>query len=145
MRKKTKYEVPLELIGLEEGNFHLLIKSTFLQNEEKYWILDTGASKSVFDANDSEHFKALPDQENQINSAGIGSHPIETTIGILEEIRFADFMIRKFEVALIDLDSINKVYGQFCPYRISGLLGSDFLVEHQAIIDYRKRGLTLYQ
>jgi len=145
MRKKTKFDVPLELIGLEEGNYHLLVKSVFNQDEVKYWILDTGASKSVFDATECGLFETLANEGNPVNSAGIGSHPIETSIGILAPVGFADFVKSKFEVALIDLDNINDVYGQFCPYRISGLLGSDFMVEHHALIDYRKRVLTLYQ
>jgi hypothetical protein len=52
MSREKKYEIPLLLIALEDENYHLLIDATFLNGENGKWVLDTGASKSVFDINE---------------------------------------------------------------------------------------------
>jgi hypothetical protein len=145
MKRKRKFEIPLDLIGLEEDNYHLLVKSEIRNYGEAYWILDTGASKSVFDVALESCYTPVSKAGIQINSTGIGSDPIETTIGILHPVLFSSFEINDFLVALIDLGPVNSIYGQFVDKQIAGLLGSDFLQQHHAIINYRKKTLTLYR
>lgn len=145
LKRRNKFEIPVELTGLEEGNFHLLLRSVFKDGAIKYWILDTGASKSVFDIAETNYYTPVSKSGLQVNSAGIGAGHIETSVGILQSFSLADFKKRSFEVALIDLEPINQIYGQFSPHRISGLIGSDFLVRHKALIDYQKKRLTLHR
>ena len=57
MSKKKKYVVPLQLVELEDENYHILIETIFQNGEKGKWAIDTGASKTVFDANLIEHFK----------------------------------------------------------------------------------------
>jgi hypothetical protein len=145
IKRKRKFELPIELIGLEEDNYHLLIRSCFEDNEPKFWILDTGASKTVFDVRESAYYTVSINSEMQINSAGIGTGTIETTVGVLHPIWFSDFEKRRFEVAMIDLEQVNQIYSQFTDTRIVGLLGSDFFHHHKAVIDYQKLTITLYR
>ena len=42
-------EIPLQIIELERDNFHILIEGHFGNESTLYWIIDTGASKTVLD------------------------------------------------------------------------------------------------
>lgn len=140
---KHLLRIPLHLVELEGENYHLLLESA-LENEQKcWWVLDTGASKSVLDVNREDLFFLTDNVEEEVKSAGIGDVIVETAMGTIPEIRFGEFTINNWQVALIDLGHLNKLYRQFSDKTIGGLLGSDFFLQHAACIDYEKMELTL--
>jgi hypothetical protein len=51
--------------------------------------------------------------------------------------------IEKMQLAVLDLTHINELYSASTDLEICGLLGGDFLVQHKAVIDYKKRRLIL--
>lgn len=139
-----KYKIPLELIELEANNYHITLNCRFASGREGLWIIDTGASKTVFD----EALKDLYDlvesgEELKIQSAGIGEGKLDTALGQLHGFSFSNFNIETLNVALIDLSHINKLYYHVAAREICGLIGSDFLLDHKAVIDYKKMVLTL--
>lgn len=144
MARKTKYVIPLQLIELENENYHILIETEFLNGESGKWAIDTGASKSVFDTNQLNHFRFTENSNTDIQSSGIGEVQIETQTGIIFKLKIGDFELNHWPVAIIDLQFVNKLYSQFTEETIVGLLGSDFLVAYSAVIDYRKLELTFY-
>lgn len=144
MARKKKYIIPIEQLELEEDNYHLLIESNFNDGTKGKWIIDTGASKTVFDIKHKSHFELLDSKHTEIKSAGIGDGHIETFIANLSEISFGDLKLHNWPIAVIDLQHINRLYQQFTGETIVGLLGSDFLVQHQAILDIKKKTLTLF-
>jgi hypothetical protein len=143
MVRKRKHELNLKLIELEEGNFHIILSGTINNIHECHWIIDTGASKSVFDVTQIDMYKPIDNPEQEIRSAGIGEGHIETSMGLLERLSFGEVTETDFYVALINFTHINQLYSQFTDSDVHGLLGSDFLLAHQAVIDYRKLTLTL--
>jgi len=144
MAKKRKYIIPIEQLELEEDNYHLLIESHFGDGFIGKWIIDTGASKTVFDIKHKSHFELIESKHTEIKSAGIGDGHIETFIANLPEITFGDLKLFNWSVAVIDLQHINRLYQQFTGETIVGLLGSDFLVQHQAILNVKKLTLTIF-
>jgi len=140
---KKKVEIPVKLIELEKGNYHLLVKARFEKGDSVYWVIDTGASKSVFDINKSNYFTVIDLDNKQIRSAGIGEGHIETKAARLSKFYLGKQKISGLEVALISLDHVNQLYKEFSSTGISGLLGSDFLLKYEAIINYKKRILKL--
>lgn len=145
MPRKKKYSIPIQLVELEQENFHILIETTFGDQHSVKWAIDTGASKTVFDINRKEYYELAQIQPEEIQSAGISESQIETKAGQLNTMLLADMEFTDIEVALIDLQHVNNLYQQFTDETLVGLIGSDFLVKHQAIIDYKKLTLTLYQ
>lgn len=143
MVRKRKHSLDLKLVELEEGNFHLLVSGKIDGVHVCHWIIDTGASKSVFDVNQVDMYSPNHNPEQEIRSAGIGEGHIETSMGILENLNFGELIESQFHVALINFSHINELYSQFTDEEVHGLLGSDFLLAHQAVIDYRKLTLTL--
>jgi hypothetical protein len=139
-----KHVIPLELIELEEANYHIAVKSVFKSGGEGLWIIDTGASNTVFNRLSVHHFDPLPaEDQTTIQSAGIGSNQLDTTPGILHPFYLGKYMIGSIKVALIDLSGINSLYYHTTGLEICGLIGSDLLLENRAVIDYARLQLTL--
>lgn len=144
MARKKSHTLPIQLVELEDQNYHILIETGFQHQLRGKWVIDTGASKTVFDLNHSNYFELSESQAPDIRSAGIGEGNIDTQTGILPILILGDIELNNWPVAIIDLGHINELYKQFTNENIVGLLGSDFLVQHQARIDFRKLTLTFY-
>ena len=77
------------------------------------------------------------------NPAGLGGEDIDSDLVEIESLSFGNFISEALNVVLIDLNHINNMYEKYCQRQICGLLGSDFLLNHHAIIDYQKSLLIL--
>lgn len=138
-----KYTSNLQLIELEDDNFHMIVPAVFNGGETGYWIVDTGASKSVFDLNLKDLYEPAGEETDQIHTAGIGEKPIHTSIGVLQSFFLGKFLVENLRVALLDLSHINQFYTQAASMNICGLLGGDFLRKYNAVVDYRKKTMRL--
>ena len=139
-----KIIVPLQIIELEEGNYHLFAVCEFDNKKTGYWAIDTGASKTIFNRLLTDFY--IPDKvadERQIHSSGLGETLIETELGTLIPFHLGNYRIVNLHVALIDLSHINRLYHQSTDIRICGLLGGDFFNRHNAVIDYRRKQIRL--
>jgi hypothetical protein len=138
-----KYNIPLQIVELEDDNFHLIVTSVFSDGSTGRWVVDTGASKTVFDRNAEEKYTLLSGETDQLHTAGIGSKPVEATAAVLVPFSLGKMHVEKLKVALIDLSHINELYTKSANLSISGLLGGDFLMRYRAVIDYRKKVMQL--
>ncbi len=138
-----KIKIPLQLVELEDDNFHLVVQSVFEDETTGFWVVDTGASKTVFDKNLENQYDSEEESSDQLHTAGIGEKPIETTLARLKPFSLGKLNVENQKVALLDLTHINKLYSKATSLQICGLLGGDFLMMFQAIIDYRKKIMIL--
>jgi hypothetical protein len=140
-----KYSIPLELIELEEANYHLAVPCKFISGGVGLWVIDTGASKTVFDKSLVNFYDPVnPDDQPAVQSAGIGSDLLDTSLAILHPFLLGKYRITSMKAALIDLSHINKLYFHATEREICGLIGSDFLLEQKAIIDYGRLKITFF-
>ena len=58
-------KISIELVELEYHNYHLLVQGKFEDGEKAYWIIDTGASKTVFDKNLSQYCTQVEPANNE--------------------------------------------------------------------------------
>ncbi|HAP17964.1 MAG TPA: hypothetical protein DCR38_09420, partial [Butyricimonas virosa] len=58
-------------------------------------------------------------------------------------LQIGDHTIENVHAAVIDLQYVNSLYDKHLQRRVAGLLGSDFLVRHEAVIDYGNKELRL--
>jgi len=139
-------EIPLLLIELERENYHILIQGHFEDETPAYWIIDTGASKSVLDINLKAFYEVTDsDNEDDYQSAGINQGMLETSVGKMAYLRFGDLKITNHKLALIDLTHVNDIYSKYTSYRISGLLGGDILMHYHCKIDYSRKTIQFIE
>lgn len=139
------HTIPLEIVELEEGNFHVFVELS-IKGEKARLLIDTGASKTVFDAERVLRFAAATDIEDGISkSVGLGADQMDTRLVKLKRIQFRKLKLKKLEVAVLPMQHVNNTYSMLGLPMIDGVLGSDFLVKHDAVIHFRKAKLTLYK
>ena len=135
--------LPIDIVSLGEDNsFHLFVNGTI--DDRKYDLLiDTGASHTIFDATLVPELSAGETTGQEIQSAGIQAGELKSSIGRIKKFKLGELKRIDWKVVLIDLTHVNDLYRKFTDTRVAGLIGSDFLLKHKAIIDYKKRELVL--
>jgi len=137
--------IPLVLLNLQDDGFHLLVEVVVFNKTFKA-VLDTGASKTVFDKTTVESY--LENQQLQISdrvSTGLGTTNMESFTWQVPQIEIGGFQLNNFEVAVLDLSSINYAYENLSIEPIIGVIGGDILTSYRGVIDYGKKTLTLKQ
>lgn len=134
--------IPIQLLELDDKGIHLIIKARLDDDLLINLIIDTGASKTVFDINLLQDYCTFIDEENTIESKGINSEFLETKKAEIKKIKFGNIEFTAFETVLLDLSNINDIYSEFSDLTIYGLIGGDFLIKHKAVINYHDKTLS---
>lgn len=133
----------LLLEEIEPGNYHVFIEAKAGRHKIRL-LVDTGASRTAFDM---ERFKRLAGKKeataDPIHSVGLGSNQVTTQLHELSSLSLGEIKLKHFGVAVLDLNHVNQAYNMLGLPPIDGVLGSDVLVNHKAIIDLGKRQLKL--
>jgi hypothetical protein len=138
-----KISIPITVIKVEGGGYHLIVKSRFNSFVGGYLIIDTGASMSAFDSETCVPFSEEIIQVSEIQSSGITSESLNAKPVNIKKIYIGRFRFEISQAVLINLSHIKLLYEQFAKKNIIGLLGSNFLKEHYAIIDFKNNFLHL--
>ena len=129
-------EIPLEILNLHDDGFHPLVEVVAFNRVFKA-VVDTGASRTVFDKSTVE---AYVDAETLLLSdklsAGLGTNTMESYTLSVPEFSIGNLMIRDFDVAILDLSTINIAYEKLEMTPVVGVIGGDILMKHAAIIDF---------
>ncbi|MCX2450924.1 aspartyl protease family protein [Pedobacter sp. PLR] len=134
--------VPLTLINLQDDGFHLLVEIVVF-GKKSFVVLDTGASRSVFD---------MTLIKNNISELEYGEETHATTLfatsstiqATIPKIKMGRLVIHDYETVALDLESVNQAYDQMGHPMIAGIIGSDILLKYEAVINYKKLKLFLY-
>ncbi|HEY5511255.1 MAG TPA: retropepsin-like aspartic protease [Prolixibacteraceae bacterium] len=138
---KNDRQIPMEVVELEEETIHLLVKVEHDELENHWWVVDTGASKSVIDRAVAA---VLVGEESAGSMAtGLGKEMVETSTGEISDFRLCGINFGVLKVAIVDLHHINEEYSKYSDKRIAGLLGSDFFYREKATIDYKSKLILL--
>lgn len=139
--KKTK--LPLELINLQDDGFHLLVEVVVF-GQIFNAVLDTGASKTVFDKTTVEnHIEAGELLISDKLSTGLGTNTMESHTINLPVLKIGKLVLTNFEAAVLDLSTICYAYQNLNLPPVIGVLGGDILQRHKAVINYEKLYLKL--
>ncbi|WP_431199930.1 aspartyl protease family protein [Mucilaginibacter sp. P25] len=135
--------VPLRIIDLHDDGFHPLVEVVLFE-KTFIMVLDTGASKTAFDQTVlSEANETMNILASDKLSTGLGTNTMESFTATVSDLHIGDLPIAEFEVAVLDLSTINAAYGQMGHPQVLGVLGGDILMKYKAVIDYGKRVLKL--
>lgn len=134
----------LELVDIMGEGFHY-IAEVKINGKKGMLIVDSGASRSVFDKERFKTFKAKTKQTlSPMQSAGAGGTISDMQITIVKNITFFQKLnIKNYLIALADLSHINNVLTTFKKQPIDGVIGSDILKTYGAIVDFAKCTITL--
>ena len=141
MKKRTT--VTFALLDIEGDGFHL-VADVSLNHKPARMLIDTGASRTVFDKNRIQNF--IPESAPTLTdktSVGLGTDTMESHIEMLQEFEIGKLKIREMQIILLDLVHVNQSYQKIGLPAIDGVIGSDLLTQHKAVIDYSKKKLTL--
>jgi len=138
-----KINIPLYVIDLQGDGYHLLIDVKIGRAKYKV-VLDTGASKTVFDQSLLLQANAeIAVQATDRLSAGLGTLTMESFTAVLPSFKIGRLHLPGFEVTVLDLSTINQAYAQLNHPEVLGVLGGDILMKYEAVIDYGKRRMRL--
>jgi hypothetical protein len=131
--------IPLEIISLQDDGFHLLVEVVVFGQSFKA-VLDTGASKTVFDKSTVEKYidkEALLLSDKL--STGLGTNSMESHLLTAPEISIGDLKLHDYQIAILDLSMINFAYEKLELGPIIGVIGGDILVQYGAVINYPQK------
>ena len=136
-------EVPLQLLDIEGEGFHIMIKG-LIHGKEANFLVDTGASRSVFDTKTISSFiENIEFEKKEGMTAGVGSSDLESAVFIIDTFSLGTMEILNYEAVALDLENIYEMYGKLGLPHIDGILGGDLLRLYRAVINYRNKKLRL--
>lgn len=140
-------KIPIQLISIENDGFHLMVE-VLINNKVANLVLDTGASRTVFDKNEMLHFideEQTEYQENEKLSSGLGTNSMKSEAFELSSLKLGAFEIKNYQALTLDLTHVKQSYESLNLPKIHGVLGGDLLKKYNAVIYYQKKILKLYK
>ncbi|MBR4147157.1 MAG: retropepsin-like domain-containing protein [Bacteroidales bacterium] len=132
-------QIPIRLLDIEGEGFHVMIQGK-INGMEANFLIDTGASRSVFDPNVITKFIDNPAFEKKEGiTAGVGGNDLESSTFIINSLALGDIEIKDYEAVALDLENIHENYRKLGLPSIDGIIGGDILVKLKATLNYRLR------
>ncbi len=136
-------EIPINIINIEGDGFHLIAEG-MINNKPARFVVDTGASRTVFDKDRILNYIDNPEfNEKEGISAGIGGTDLSSFIFNIEELSFGDLKINDYQAVAMDLSNVNNSYAMLKLPPIDGVLGGDLMKKHQTVINYKLKKMRL--
>jgi len=127
----------LEIAKMATGH----ITTTILVNGVPcVFLIDTGGGATLIDKSKKNHFQ-LKANGNRSYAAGIGA--ATSLVPTTATLQVNGHDIRTRDLFLMDISNINRGLRRNHGRQVDGVLGTDFLDKHQAVIDYGKSVMYL--
>ena len=136
-------EIPIQLLDIEGEGFHIMVKG-LIHGKEAHFLIDTGASRSVFDPNTISTFiDDLEFEKKEGMTAGVGSSDLESATFWIDAFFIGGLEIVDYEAVALDLENIHEMYDKLGLPHIDGIIGGDLLKRYKAIVNYKSKKLRL--
>lgn len=129
--------------AIEDDGYHIFIDAQ-INGKPARMLVDTGASRTVFDAVRIKQFldeKETNFEKNDKLSTGLGTNTMESHSVIINRFGLGNTVFDDYNAVILNIDHVNQSYSQLGFPEIDGVLGGDLLSELKAVIDYRKQEL----
>jgi len=133
--------IKIHLLPIEDDGYHIFLMA-LINGKPARLLIDTGASRTVFDAG---RIKAFLDQEDHEFekmdklSTGLGTNTMESHSVVLKEFKLGETVFNDYCTVVLNIVHVNQSYQMLGYPEIDGVLGGDLLHELKAVIDYRKK------
>ena len=115
-----------------------------IHGKEANFLIDTGASRSVFDPNTISTFiDDLEFEKKEGMTAGVGSSDLESATFRIDVFSIGGLEIVDYEAVALDLENIHEMYDKLGLPHIDGIIGGDLLKRYKAIVNYKSKKLRL--
>lgn len=135
--------VPIQLINLQEDNFHLLVEIVVF-GQKHFAVLDTGASRSVFDTSLLEQHVPTLEVVDDMQASTIFSSS-SSSQGTIPILKIGKLTLKNYPALGLDLQGVSNTYVELGQPPIAGIIGGDILAKFNAKIDYKNKVLRLYK
>lgn len=136
-------QLPLQILDIEGEGFHVMIQGK-INGMEANFLIDTGASRTVFDPQTIAQFIQNPEfVKKEGITTGIGGSDLESSTFTIASLAFGDIELFQYEAVAIDMTDIHESYAKLGLPHIDGILGGDLLYRLKATINYRLRKIRL--
>lgn len=139
--RSKKIIVPIQVVELEDNSYHIIV-NVEVNGVTGDMIIDTGASVTVIDQHilpKNQHF----DLSSELQSGGVNGQINGVRIIRPDSFKIGGKPIPADRLAVMDLGYVNQTYDERLSRKIIGLLGCDFCVRFNAVIDYQNKVFTL--
>lgn len=134
-------ELPISIMKISDG-FHLVV-NVLIDGSKARMVLDTAASSTIFDKKRINKLCKGLLITNQTEKANTAAGEIEQSSTQIKKMQFNELTIENYTCVLMDLKELNNTYKKHKLQPIDGILGSDILVKHKAVIDLEQNELYL--
>src|SRR6186997_3029311 len=110
MTKKKKYAIKLKMIRIDKRGCQMTVSGK-INGKKAHFIIDSGASQSVFD--EMRMSKLLGHnkfEKTEALSTGLGTNSMENQLVVVPGLVIGDFEIRDEKMVLLDLSHVNEFY-----------------------------------
>jgi len=138
-------KIPVRFVKLEADGFHLFIEAE-LNGKRINMLVDTGASKTVFDINRIPKFvrkRKKTFESFETLSTGLGTNTMKSHFTKVKKFCISELTLEDYNAILLDMTHVNQSYKMLGMQAIDGVLGSDLLMQYKAVINYKSLILKL--
>src|SRR5688572_29942 len=102
--------IKFTVFSLDKDGFHVKLKVK-INGKPAVLILDTGASRTVFDKNMLQKFLPEADlTEHDAKTSGVGSNDLQAFSTTMKEFEIGSLKIKNYHCAILDLSHVNMAY-----------------------------------
>lgn len=135
--------IPLYIIPIQDDGYHVFLEAK-VNDQKVIMLLDTGASRTVFDLETIKKIHTgIEMEENEDRATGLGTNSVENFVAVIDSFEIGELKIKSFETGVLDLSHVNQSYQKIDISPIAGVLGSEILMRFDAVINYKKKILNL--
>ena len=139
-----KTQLKLKILNVDNQGYHIFVKAK-MNGKSANLLLDTGASKTVFDANRIGKFAEQSSMKvNDHKSTGLGTNSMQSHTIVIKKLSLGELQIKNYELFLLDLSHVNETYEKLNYKALDGVIGGDILMQYKAQINYKNKTLKLF-
>ncbi len=137
----TKYSVPIEILELQDKDYHLFVIAYVGRNKIRL-LIDTGASRTVLSKDFCKKIKSIRLKNSEHSAAGLGTMTMQSWTTQIKTFRIGGIFLKNYSCGVLNLSHVNEVYQQLHLPTFDGILGCDVLVKYQMVIDLKRKQLN---